>query len=165
MSDLEVVGFECVTIAGKSLDGTAVIDFHLQGPLRFGARFAKHYVGGERFVVNLRDQIRFGCIVFLPNLTDLNFPGGHTTNVRPFVKAVNIAAHVRFPSRTRMLNAAHALKLHGHSPHIYGKLNVMGNKDAHRREKKKPKKKAPPTTAANLPASRWVPPPPPPPKT
>jgi hypothetical protein len=86
-------------------------------------------------------------------------------NVRPFSKAVNIEADVQFPGRTRMLNAAHTLKLHGLSLSTYGKLHGMGNKDAHRREKKKPKKKAPPTTAANPPASRWIPPPPPPPKT
>jgi hypothetical protein len=91
---LEGVGFLGVGEAGEGLRAAALVHFHFYGAFGFGAGLAEEGVGGDGFVVNLSDQIGFAGFVLFPDLADLNFPGGHNTNVDRFGGGVNIASPV-----------------------------------------------------------------------
>jgi hypothetical protein len=81
-----------VTVAGEGLRGAALVHFDFYGAFGFGAGFAQEGEGGEGLVVNLSNQIRFAGLVLFPDLADLDFAGGHNTNVNRFEECVNIAA-------------------------------------------------------------------------
>ena len=70
----------------------ALVYFDFYGTFGFGAGFAEEGEGGDSFVVNLSNQITFAGFVFLPDLTDLDFAGGHNTNVNRFDEGVNKTA-------------------------------------------------------------------------
>lgn len=91
---LEGVGLLGVSEAGEGLRGAALIDFDFYGAFGLGAGFAEQGEGGDGFVVNLSNQIRFAGIVLFPNLADLDFAGRHSTNVDRFEVCVNNAAAV-----------------------------------------------------------------------
>jgi hypothetical protein len=76
----------------QGLRGAALVHFDFYRAFRFGAGFAEEGEGGEGFVVNLSNQIRFAGFVLFPDLADLDFAGGHNTNVDRFGECVNIAA-------------------------------------------------------------------------
>ena len=97
---LELVGFLCVGETGEGLRGAALIDFNFDGAFGFGAGFAEQGEGGDGFVVNLSNQIRFAGIVFLPDLADLDLADGHSTNVDRFEEGVNNSAKARFAGET-----------------------------------------------------------------
>jgi hypothetical protein len=89
---LERVGFLGVAETWESLRGAALVHFHFYRAFGFGAGFAEEGEGGDSFVVNLSNQIRFAGFVLFPDLADLDFAGGHNTNVNTFEESVNIAA-------------------------------------------------------------------------
>lgn len=81
---LELVCFLGIGETGEGLRCAATVDFDFYGTLGFGAGFAQQRVGGDSFVVNLSNQIRFAGIVFLPDLANLDFADRHSTNVDRF---------------------------------------------------------------------------------
>lgn len=89
---LERVGFLGVTETWEGLRRAALVHFDFYGAFRLGAGLAEEGVGGDGFAVNLSNQIRFAGFVLFPNLADLDFAGGHNTNVNRFEESVNIAA-------------------------------------------------------------------------
>ena len=97
---LELVGFLGVGETGEGLRGAALVHFNFDGALGFGAGFAEQGEGGDGFVVNLSNQIRFAGIVFLPDLADLDLSDRHNTNVDRFEEGVNNGAKARFAGRT-----------------------------------------------------------------
>ena len=68
------------------------VDFYFFGALVFGAGFAEDGVGGQGFVVNFGNQVGIAGVVFLPDLADLYFAGGHNTNVDRIGRGVNTGA-------------------------------------------------------------------------
>jgi hypothetical protein len=76
----------------EGLRGAALVHFDFYGAFRFGAGFAEEGEGSDSLVVNLSNQIRFAGFVLFPDLADLDFAGGHNTNVNRFEQRVNIAA-------------------------------------------------------------------------
>jgi len=88
----EFVGFLGVAEAGEGVGRTLAVYFHFYGTFGFGAGFAEDGEGGQGFVVNLSNQIGFAGVFLLPDLTDLEFPRGHMTNVDRIAKAVNMSA-------------------------------------------------------------------------
>jgi hypothetical protein len=93
---LELVGFLSVGETWEGLRGAALVYFDFNGALGFGAGFAEQGEGGDGFVVNLSNQIRFAGIVFLPDLADLDLSNRHSTNVDRFEEGVNNGAIARF---------------------------------------------------------------------
>jgi hypothetical protein len=89
---LEIVGFLGVGEAWEVADGAFAIYFDFFGPFVFGAGFAEDGEGGQSFVVKLSNQIGFAGVVFLPDLADLDFAGGHITNVDRIWRGVNTGA-------------------------------------------------------------------------
>ena len=81
-----------VSKAGEGLGGAALVDFDFYRAFGLGPRFAEKSEGGDGFVVNLSNQITFAGFVLFPDLADLDFAGGHTTNVNRFDEGVNMAA-------------------------------------------------------------------------
>ncbi len=71
---------------------TFAVYFDFFGPFVFCAGFAEDGVGGEGFVVKLSNQIGFAGVVLLPDLADLDFAGGHITNVDRIRGGVNTGA-------------------------------------------------------------------------
>ncbi len=81
-----------VTETRQGLRGASLVHFDFYGAFGFGAGFAEESEGGDGFVVNLSNQIRFAGFVLFPDLADLDFARGHNTNVDRFEECVNIAA-------------------------------------------------------------------------
>jgi len=65
-------------------------DFHAHRRFGFGASLAQDGVGREGFAVNLGDEKRVLATVFFPDLADLDFANGHSTNVVRFLGTVNM---------------------------------------------------------------------------
>jgi hypothetical protein len=91
---LKRVGFLGVGETGEGLRGAALVNFDLYRAFGLGAGFAEQGEGGDGFVVNLSNQVAFAGIVLFPNLADLDFAGGHSSNVDRFEVCVNNAAAV-----------------------------------------------------------------------
>jgi hypothetical protein len=89
---LKLVGLLGVAEAGEGVGGAFPVNFYFNGAFGFGAGFAEYGEGSQGFVVNLSNQIGFAGIVLLPDLADLEFAGGHTTNVDRIAWSVNISA-------------------------------------------------------------------------
>ena len=89
---LELVGFLGIAKAWQSVGWAFAVHFHFHRAFAFGAGFAQDGEGGEGFVVNLSNQIGFAGIFLLPDLADLEFAGGHNTNVDRIGRPVNISA-------------------------------------------------------------------------
>ena len=68
------------------------IYFYFYGAFGFRAGFAQDGEGGQGFVVNLSNQIGFAGVFLLPDLADLDFAGGHITNVERISGSVNTSA-------------------------------------------------------------------------
>ena len=68
------------------------VHFYFYGAFGFRAGFAEDGEGGQGFVVNLSNQIGFAGIFLLPDLADLEFAGGHMTNVVRIAGSVNMSA-------------------------------------------------------------------------
>ena len=81
---LELVGFLGVAETGEGLRGAALVHFDFYCTFRFSAGFAEEGEGGDGFVVNLSNQIRFAGIVLFPDLADLDLARRHSTNVNRF---------------------------------------------------------------------------------
>lgn len=92
MAGSEIVRFLRIREAWKVADGAFAVYFDFFGSFVFGARFAKDGEGGEGFVVKLSDQVGVAGVVFLPDLADLDFAGGHCTNVDRNWGGVNTGA-------------------------------------------------------------------------
>jgi len=75
----------------QGLRGAALVHFDFYRAFGLRACFAEEGEGGDGFVVNLSNQIRFAGFVLFPDLADLDFAGGHNTNVNRFEETVNIA--------------------------------------------------------------------------
>jgi hypothetical protein len=88
----ELVGFLGVAEAREGVGRAFAVHFHFHRAFAFGAGFAKDGEGGQGFVVNLSNQIGFTGIFLLPDLADLEFAGGHITNVDRIGGAVNMSA-------------------------------------------------------------------------
>ena len=87
----------CVGEAREVANWAFAVYFDFFGFFVFGAGFAEDGVGGQGFVVKLSNQIGFAGVVFLPDLADLDFAGGHSTNVDRIVRGVNMGARGWFP--------------------------------------------------------------------
>ena len=96
----ELVGFLSVAEAWEGVGRAFAVHFYFNGAFGFGAGFAKDGEGGQGFVVNLSNQIGFAGIFLLPDLADLEFAGGHMTNVVRIAGSVNMSARGRFPAAT-----------------------------------------------------------------
>ena len=92
LAELEIVGFLGVGEAWQVAYGAFAVYFHFFGSFAFGAGFAEDGEGGEGFVVKLGDQVGVAGVVFLPDLADLDFAGGHCTNVDRNWGGVNTGA-------------------------------------------------------------------------
>jgi hypothetical protein len=88
----EFVGFLGVAEAWESVGWAFAVHFYFHRAFAFGAGFAQNGEGCEGFVVNLSNQIGFAGIFLLPDLADLEFAGGHITNVDRIGRPVNISA-------------------------------------------------------------------------
>ena len=88
----ELVGFLGVAETGEGVGRAFAVHFYFYGAFGFGAGFAEDGEGGQRFVVNLSNQIGFARVFLLPDLADLEFAGGHITNVDRIWRPVNISA-------------------------------------------------------------------------
>jgi hypothetical protein len=88
----KLVGFLGVAEAWEGVGGAFAVDFNFYGAFGFRAGFAEDGEGGQGFVVNLSNQIGFAGVFLLPDLADLEFAGGHITNVVRIGGAVNISA-------------------------------------------------------------------------
>jgi hypothetical protein len=99
-SRLKIVGILSVGEAGDSGDcaGARNLDPHRRLGLRAG--LAEKNKAGQRFVVNLSDQIVFAGVVLLPDLADLNLSRGHITNVARIPESVNMRKPGCFPEET-----------------------------------------------------------------
>jgi hypothetical protein len=82
----------CVGEAWEVAYGAFAVYFHFFGAFVFGAGFAEDGEGGQGLVVKLSNQIGFAGILFLPDLADLDFAGGHFTNVDRILGGVNTGA-------------------------------------------------------------------------
>ena len=88
----ELVGFLGVAEAWEGVGGAFAVNFDFHRAFGFGAGFAEDGEGGQGFVVNLSNQVGFAGVVLLPDLADLEFAGGHITNVVRIGRPVNISA-------------------------------------------------------------------------
>jgi hypothetical protein len=88
----ELVGFLGVAEAWESVGWAFAVYFYFHRAFAFCAGFAEDSESGEGFVVNLSNQIGFACIFLLPDLADLEFAGGHITNVDRIRRLVNMSA-------------------------------------------------------------------------
>ena len=88
----EFVGFLGVAEAWECVGWAFAVYFYFHRAFALGASFAKDGEGRESFVVNLSNQIGFAGIFLLPDLADLEFAGGHITNVDRIWRPVNISA-------------------------------------------------------------------------
>ena len=88
----KLVGFLGVAEAWEGVGGAFAVDFNFYGAFGFRAGFAEDGEGGQGFVVNLSNQIGIAGVLFLPDLADLEFAGGHVTNVVRIGGAVNTSA-------------------------------------------------------------------------
>jgi len=88
----KLIGFLGVAEAWEGVRRAFAVYFYFHGAFGFGAGFAEDGEGSEGFVVNLSNQIGFAGIFFLPDLADLEFTGGHMTNVVRIAGSVNMSA-------------------------------------------------------------------------
>jgi len=92
LASSELVRFLGVAEAGEFVGGAVAVHFDFHGAFAFCAGFAEDSEGGQGFVVNLSNQIGFAGIFLLPDLADLEFAGGHITNVDRIGRGVNMSA-------------------------------------------------------------------------